>query len=108
MWDEAADGSSRGEGVGAVVLKRLSDAIRDGDNIACVLREIGLNHDGRTKGLTMPSSEAQAALIRDVYRRAGLDPTKKSDRCQFFEAHGTGTPAGDPTEASVSASSLIY
>jgi acyl transferase domain-containing protein len=102
MWDHRADGYSRGEGVGAVVLKKLSDAIRDGDEIACVLREIGLNHDGKTKGLTMPSSEAQANLIRDVYRRAGLDPTKKADRCQFFEAHGTGTPAGDPTEASVS------
>lgn len=100
MWDERADGYSRGEGVGAVVLKTLSAAIEDGDDILCVIREIGLNHDGRTKGLTMPSAEAQSALIRDVYKRAGLDPTLKSDRCQYFEAHGTGTPAGDPKEAS--------
>lgn len=100
MWDERADGYSRGEGVGALVLKTLSAAIADGDEIACVIREIGLNHDGRTKGLTMPSAEAQSALIRDVYRRAGLDPTRKSERCQYFEAHGTGTPTGDPKEAS--------
>jgi acyl transferase domain-containing protein len=66
MWDERADGYSRGEGVGAVVLKTLSAALEDGDEIACVIREIGLNHDGRTKGLTMPSAEAQSALIRDV------------------------------------------
>lgn len=99
MWDERADGYSRGEGVGAIVLKTLSAAIEDGDDIACVIREIGLNHDGRTKGLTMPSAEAQSALIRDVYRRAGLNPALKSDRCQYFEAHGTGTPAGDPQEA---------
>lgn len=102
MWDERADGYARGEGVGAIVLKTLSAAIQDGDNIACVIREVGLNHDGRTKGLTMPSAEAQAALIRETYRRAGLDPTTKSGRCQFFEAHGTGTPAGDPREAEVS------
>lgn len=92
MWDEKADGYARGEGVACVVLKTLSAAIQDGDNVACVIREIGLNHDGRTKGLTMPSAEAQASLIRETYARAGLDPTTKSGRCQFFEAHGTGTP----------------
>ncbi len=92
MWDAKADGYARGEGVACVVLKTLSAAIQDGDNIACVIREIGLNHDGRTKGLTMPSAEAQASLIRETYARAGLDPTTKSGRCQFFEAHGTGTP----------------
>jgi acyl transferase domain-containing protein len=101
MWDEAADGYARGEGVGCLVLKTLSAAIQDRDNIACVIREIGLNHDGKTKGLTMPSAEAQAALIQETYRRAGLDPTTKSDRCQFFEAHGTGTPIGDPRESEV-------
>ncbi|KAK4107787.1 putative polyketide synthase [Canariomyces notabilis] len=100
MWDERADGYARGEGVGALVLKTLHAAIEDGDDIVCIIREIGLNHDGRTKGLTMPSAEAQAALIRETYRRARLDPTSKSDRCQFFEAHGTGTPTGDPKEAS--------
>ncbi|KAH7340064.1 hypothetical protein BKA66DRAFT_479325, partial [Pyrenochaeta sp. MPI-SDFR-AT-0127] len=99
MWDSRADGYSRGEGVAAVVLKTLSTAIADGDHIECVIREIGLNHDGRTPGLTMPSATAQAALIRKVYRTAGLNPTNKHDRCQYFEAHGTGTPAGDPQEA---------
>jgi acyl transferase domain-containing protein len=102
MWDADADGYARGEGVASVVLKTLSAAIEDGDNIGCIIREIGLNHDGRTKGITMPSASAQAALIRSTYARAGLDPTTKSGRCQFFEAHGTGTPAGDPQEAEVS------
>ncbi|KAM7219419.1 hypothetical protein V8F06_005153 [Rhypophila decipiens] len=99
MWDAAADGYARGEGVASVVLKTLSQAIRDGDKIEGVIREIGVNHDGRTKGLTMPSATAQSSLISATYARAGLDPTTKSGRCQYFEAHGTGTPAGDPQEA---------
>ncbi|KAJ0123851.1 Beta-ketoacyl synthase [Diaporthe amygdali] len=99
MWDEAADGYSRGEGVAALVLKTLSAALADGDHIECVIRETGLNQDGRTKGITMPSGAAQAALIRDTYARAGLDLHKKTHRPQYFEAHGTGTPAGDPQEA---------
>lgn len=94
MWDVDADGYARGEGVACVVLKTLSAAIEDGDHIECVIREVGVNHDGRTKGLTMPSATAQASLIRDTYARAGLDPTKEEDRCQYFEAHGTGTKAG--------------
>lgn len=76
------------EGVCAVVLKTLSQALRDGDQIDCVIRETGLNQDGRTTGITMPSHDAQEALIRSVYDRAGLDITKREDRCQFFEAHG--------------------
>ncbi|GKZ79776.1 type I Iterative Polyketide synthase (PKS) [Aspergillus niger] len=99
MWDADADGYARGEGVAAVMLKSLSAAIQDGDRIEGVIRETGVNQDGRTKGITMPSAVAQAALIRDTYARAGLDPTKPQDRCQYFEAHGTGTPAGDPQEA---------
>ncbi|KAF5858310.1 hypothetical protein ETB97_004590 [Aspergillus alliaceus] len=99
MWDADADGYARGEGVACVVLKTLSDAIADRDHIEAVIREVGVNHDGRTKGLTMPSATAQAALIRETYARAGLDPTKEADRCQYFEAHGTGTKAGDPQEA---------
>jgi aspyridone synthetase (hybrid polyketide synthase/nonribosomal peptide synthetase) len=79
------------------MLKPLSDAIRDGDHIECIVRETGMNSDGRTPGITMPSSEAQATLIRRTYAAAGLDPIK--DRPQFFECHGTGTLAGDPTEA---------
>lgn len=94
MWDADANGYARGEGVACVVMKTLSQAIQDGDDIACVIREVGVNQDGRTKGLTMPSAAAQAALIKETYRRAGLDPTKAEDRCQYFEAHGTGTKAG--------------
>ncbi|KAK4164415.1 hypothetical protein QBC43DRAFT_353361 [Cladorrhinum sp. PSN259] len=99
MWDADADGYARGEGVAAVVLKRLSDAIRDGDHIESVIRESFVNSDGRTKGLTMPNELAQADLITRTYNKAGLDPRKESDRCQFFEAHGTGTEAGDCREA---------
>lgn len=99
MWDDKANGYARGEGVACVMLKRLSDAIADGDEIDCVIRETGVNQDGKTKGITMPSAVSQAALIRDTYKRAGLDPRNKQDRCQYFEAHGTGTPAGDPQEA---------
>ncbi|KAK1149552.1 Type I Iterative Polyketide synthase (PKS) [Aspergillus melleus] len=99
MWDASADGYARGEGIGVVVLKLLKDAIRDGDTIECIIRETAVNSDGRTNGITMPSAASQAALIRQTYLRAGLDPSKESERCQFFEAHGTGTPAGDPIEA---------
>lgn len=99
MFDASADGYARGEGVVTVVLKRLSDAIRDGDAIECVVREAGINQDGKTNGITMPSSDAQARLIRQVYSSAGLDSRKPFDRCQYFECHGTGTPAGDPLEA---------
>jgi hybrid polyketide synthase/nonribosomal peptide synthetase ACE1 len=99
MWDADADGYARGEGVASLVLKRLSDAIADGDHIECIIRETGVNQDGHTKGITMPSAISQASLIQDCYRRAGLDPLQQKDRCQYFEAHGTGTPAGDPQEA---------
>lgn len=100
MWDADADGYARGEGVAAVVLKRLSDAIADGDHIECLIRETGSNQDGHSNGITVPSTEAQAALIRQTYARAGLDPENRpQDRPQFFEAHGTGTKAGDPKEA---------
>lgn len=99
MWDSSADGYARGEGVSTLMLKTLSQAIADGDHIECIIRETGMNQDGRTTGLTMPSGEAQATLTRQTYARAGLDLTKKSDRPQYFEAHGTGTLAGDPQEA---------
>ncbi|KEY71796.1 hypothetical protein S7711_06548 [Stachybotrys chartarum IBT 7711] len=99
MWDAEANGYARGEGVAAVVLKTLSAAEADGDFIHCIIRETGVNQDGRTKGITMPSAQAQAAMIRDCYTRAGLDVSNAADRPQYFEAHGTGTPAGDPVEA---------
>ncbi|KAL4730982.1 Type I Iterative PKS [Fusarium chlamydosporum] len=99
MWDSCADGYGRGEGIGVVVLKRLSDAVSNGDNIQSIIRETGVNQDGLTNGITLPSAQAQATLIRQTYSRAGLDPLNKTDRCQFIEAHGTGTPNGDPIEA---------
>nr|A0A7L9EYL1.1 RecName: Full=Hybrid PKS-NRPS synthetase xenE; AltName: Full=Xenoacremones biosynthesis cluster protein E [Xenoacremonium sp. BF-2018a]QOJ72663.1 XenE [Xenoacremonium sp. BF-2018a] len=99
MWDIDASGYARGEGVAAVVLKRLSSAIADGDQIECIIRESGINQDGRTKGITMPSSVAQADLISRTYAKAGLNPRDPTERCQYFEAHGTGTAAGDPKEA---------
>lgn len=99
MWDANADGYARGEGFAAVVLKPLRQAIADGDHIECIIRETGVNSDGRTAGITMPSALSQAALIRSTYQRCGLDCTVPEDRCQYFEAHGTGTLAGDPVEA---------
>jgi len=99
MWDKDANGYARGDGVAACVLKTLSAAIEDGDDIECIIRETGVNQDGATTGITMPSATAQQALIRSTYEKAGLDLSKVNDRPQFFEAHGTGTPAGDPIEA---------
>ncbi|KAH7374210.1 hypothetical protein BKA64DRAFT_767589 [Cadophora sp. MPI-SDFR-AT-0126] len=107
MWDQDASGYARGEGVAAIVLKRLSTAIADGDHIECIIRESGINQDGRTKGITMPSSTAQAQLIARTYARAGLDPRNPEDRCQYFEAHGTGTQAGDPREAEAISTSFF-
>jgi hybrid polyketide synthase/nonribosomal peptide synthetase ACE1 len=99
MWDQGANGYARGDGVAALVLKTLSAALADGDHIEAIIRETGVNQDGRSRGITMPSATAQTALIRATYARAGLNPDSEADRCQYFEAHGTGTPAGDPVEA---------
>ncbi|KAI1457376.1 hypothetical protein F4805DRAFT_467399 [Annulohypoxylon moriforme] len=99
MWDAGANGYARGEGIAAVVLKTLDDALKDGDHIECIIRETGVNQDGRTRGITMPNAAAQAQLIRECYTRSGLDPSNPDQRPQYFEAHGTGTPAGDPIEA---------
>ncbi|XDG02743.1 hypothetical protein ABKA04_002358 [Annulohypoxylon sp. FPYF3050] len=99
MWDESADGYARGEGVAALLLKPLSRALSDGDQIMAIVRDTGVNSDGRTKGITLPNPEAQSSLIKDTYRRTGLDSIIPEDQCQYFEAHGTGTPAGDPREA---------
>lgn len=90
MWDKDADGYARGDGIAAVIVKSLATAIADGDHIECIIRETGINQDGRTKGITMPNPVAQAELIRSTYRRAGLDLSQPSDRPQYFEAHGTG------------------
>ncbi|KAI1486250.1 hypothetical protein F5X96DRAFT_673827, partial [Biscogniauxia mediterranea] len=93
--DEKANGYARGEGFGVLVIKRLSDAVRDGDTIRAVIRATALSQDGRTPGITVPSGNAHKALIRETYSKAGIDmePTR------FFEAHATGTQAGDPVEA---------
>ncbi|KAI1409858.1 hypothetical protein F5Y13DRAFT_181723 [Hypoxylon sp. FL1857] len=99
MWDKAANGYARGEGVAAVVLKTRKAAEANGDHIECIIRETAINQDGRTIGQTMPSAFAQTQLIRDCYTRAGLDLTNPEHRPQYFEAHGTGTPTGDPIEA---------
>ncbi|KZL64051.1 polyketide synthase [Colletotrichum incanum] len=95
-FDHRANGYSRGEGFGAVVLKRVSDAIRDGDVIRAVIRNSSTNQDGRSPGITQPTKAGQVALIKHVYSRANLDPSLT----RFAEAHGTGTPVGDPIEAS--------
>ena len=95
-YDHRANGYSRGEGAACIVLKPLAEALKHGDTIRAVIRNTGTNQDGRTNGITMPSSEAQEALIRKVYEAAGLDPAQTG----YVEAHGTGTPAGDPLEAS--------
>ncbi|KAH7130903.1 hypothetical protein EDB81DRAFT_888200 [Dactylonectria macrodidyma] len=100
MWDKDVDGYARGEGFASVILKTLSQAIADNDHIECIIRGTGVNQDGRTKGITMPNPVAQTALIQATYARSGLDLSKPEDRPQYFEAHGTGTPAGDPLEAS--------
>lgn len=98
MWDKSANGYARGEGFAAIVLQRLGDAVRDGNHIESVVRGTAVNSDGRGKGaITVPSAMAQTALIEQAYRDAGLDARR--DRCQYFEAHGTGTQAGDPVEA---------
>lgn len=90
MWDKDANGYARGDGVAALVLKTLSAALADGDAIQCIIRETGINQDGRTKGITMPSPTAQADLIWSTYKKAGLDLSRPADRPQYFEAHGTG------------------
>lgn len=105
MWDKTVNGYARGEGSGCIVLKPLDQALRDGDSIEGIIRGSGVNSDGQSMGLTMPTVEAQAALIRDVYNRAGLDPIM--DRCQYFECHGTGTPVGDPVESRAIYESMI-
>ena len=99
MWDKDANGYARGEGCAAVVLKTLAQAIRDNDHVECIIRGTGVNSDGQanSSGITIPSPAAQTALIQRTYRDAGLDPV--TDRCQYFECHGTGTQAGDPAEA---------
>jgi len=90
-----ADGYARSEGGGMVVLKRLQDARRDGDEIIAVIAGSAVNHDGRSNGMLAPNPDAQADVLRRAYRDAGINPRT----VDYIEAHGTGTILGDPIEA---------
>ncbi|GAA4544859.1 type I polyketide synthase [Streptomyces collinus] len=94
-FDARANGFVRGEGGGAVVLKPLSRALADGDDVLGVIHASAVNNDGATPGLTVPGQETQERVLREAYERGGLDP----DAVQYVELHGTGTPVGDPVEA---------
>ncbi|WP_324610127.1 SDR family NAD(P)-dependent oxidoreductase, partial [Streptomyces rimosus] len=93
-FDAGADGYLRAEGCGVVVLKLLAAAQHDGDRVLAVLRGSAVNQDGRSDQLTVPSSQAQAAMFTEALRRAGVE----AGRVGMVEAHGTGTPVGDPRE----------
>ncbi|WP_376743860.1 SDR family NAD(P)-dependent oxidoreductase [Ensifer canadensis] len=95
-FDARADGFVPGEGVGVVVLKRLKDALADGDHIDGVILASGINQDGNTNGITAPSAKSQERLEREVYDRFKINPRD----LQMVEAHGTGTSLGDPIEFS--------
>ncbi|MFO0697380.1 MAG: beta-ketoacyl synthase N-terminal-like domain-containing protein, partial [Polyangiales bacterium] len=93
-FDAGADGLVPGEGAGFVLLKRLGDALRDGDTIHGVIRGVGLSNDGRGRGMLAPSEDGQVRAMRSAYAQAGLEPSS----VQYVECHATGTPVGDATE----------
>lgn len=93
-FDERADGFVPSEGVGALLLKRLEDAIQDGDHVHGILKGSCINQDGSTNGITAPSRASQERLERQLYEQFGVNP----DQIQLVEAHGTGTKLGDPIE----------
>ncbi|MES1159134.1 MAG: beta-ketoacyl synthase N-terminal-like domain-containing protein, partial [Bacteroidota bacterium] len=93
-FDANANGYVRSEGAGMVILKPLSKAIADKDSVYAVIRGTAINQDGRTTGIALPNQEAQAALLKEAYEKAGLDPANVG----YVEAHGTGTTVGDPIE----------
>ncbi|MDG4668326.1 polyketide synthase Pks13 [Mycobacterium sp. 236(2023)] len=94
-FSKDADGYARSEGGGMIVLKRLADARRDGDQILAVIAGGAVNHDGRSNGMLAPNPDAQEAVLRKAYKDAGIDPRT----VDYVEAHGTGTILGDPIEA---------
>ncbi len=94
-FDAAADGYARGEGAGVIVIKSLAQAQADGNPIYALIRGTAVNQDGHTNGITVPNQQAQEAVMRSAYQRAGILPKD----VQYVEAHGTGTPVGDPVEA---------
>ncbi|EAL87813.1 polyketide synthase fgnA [Aspergillus fumigatus Af293] len=104
-FDESADGFARAEGVTAIYVKRLDDALRDGNPIRAVIRGTGTNSDGKSMGIMSPSAEAHEALMRQVYDQAGLSPREtafveeKRRLSNASKCHGTGTATGDPIEA---------
>src|SRR6187402_1857802 len=101
-FDASANGFVRGEGAGMVMLKRLSKAIEDRDPIQGLIVGTSINQDGHTNGISLPSPEAQARLVQDACRDAGINPKDVG----FVEAHGTGTAVGDPIEAHALAEAL--
>ncbi|MEV7186151.1 beta-ketoacyl synthase N-terminal-like domain-containing protein, partial [Kitasatospora sp. NPDC093102] len=101
-FDARANGYARGEGGGLVLLKPLADALRDGDRVYCVIRGSAVNNDGSTDGLTVPSTSAQEDVLRLARRNAGVS----AGELQYVELHGTGTPVGDPVEATALGSAL--
>lgn len=101
-FDGGGQGYARSEGAGVVLLKRLSRAVEDGDEILAVVPASGVNCDGKTSSMTVPSAEAQARLLEEVYKKAGISPGEVS----YIEAHGTGTQVGDPIETTALAEVL--
>lgn len=95
-FSDDADGYTRGEGVGVIVLKRLTDAQRDGDHILALLRGSAINQDGPSGGLTVPNGPSQVKVIKSALKNAAIDP----ENVGYIEAHGTGTALGDPIEIS--------
>lgn len=93
-FDDAANGFGQGEGCGIIVLKRLSDALRDGDPVLALIRGSAINHDGRSSGLTVPNALAQQQVIRQAFANGQVDAAQVG----YIEAHGTGTALGDPIE----------
>ena len=101
-FDSTADGYGRGDAIGALYLKRLSDALRDNDPVRSIVRSVAINSDGQTPGITLPSASSQEEVITKAYKLAGL----KIEDTDYFECHGTGTPVGDPIEVSAVANSV--
>ena len=93
-FDASADGYSRGEAINAIYIKKLSDAIKDGDPIRAIIRSTSTNGDGKTHGISLPSAESHELLIRRAYEATNLDVCETA----FIECHGTGTAIGDPLE----------
>ena len=89
-FDDRGAGYGRGEGLGVLVLKRLDRALADGDAVQAVIVDLGVGHDGKTSGIFLPNADAQEALARSIYAKAGLDPRETL----YVETHGTGTAAG--------------